>query len=147
VVEDRVLEGLPQRAPFLFIDKIIELDENQIHARKHLTGKEDFFSGHFPGMPIMPGVLLQEATFQAGALLMSQKAGSSDEEKVGVVTRVDKVKFKNFCKPGDTLDIKVQLLDSPEGAFYFKGRVLVNEKVMTSLQFAGTLVSPTQLQS
>ncbi|MDD4973548.1 MAG: 3-hydroxyacyl-ACP dehydratase FabZ [Bacteriovorax sp.] len=123
---------IPQRAPFLFVDKIINLDEKKISTSLHLTGEEDFFKGHFPGNPIMPGVLLQEALFQSGAALMAKKAGGG----LGVVTRVQNAKFKNMVRPGETLEMEVELVDSLSNASYMKGTTRVNGKVVLVLEFA-----------
>ncbi|MEE2742265.1 MAG: 3-hydroxyacyl-ACP dehydratase FabZ family protein [Bdellovibrionota bacterium] len=135
-MDQEVLDAIPQRPPFLFVDKIIERDKSQIWAQKKLEGSEDFFKGHFPGRPIMPGVLLQEAAFQAGALLM----GGSNKEQLGVVTRADKVKFRGFVGPQDVLDIKVEKTEELANAVYFKGRIFVKDKCVLSLNFACALV-------
>ena len=133
-----ILDRIPQRPPFLFLDRIIELGEDTIWAQKEVTGEEDFFKGHFPDNPIMPGVLLQEAAFQAGAFLM----GGQSNEQVGVVTRVDKVKFRGLVRPGETLDIKVEKTDALSNAVFFKGKLFVKEKCVLSLEFSCALVNP-----
>ncbi len=133
-----ILERLPQRPPFLFIDRVVEVGETTVWAQKELTGEEDFFKGHFPGNPIMPGVLLQEAAFQAGAFLMGGQSGG----KVGVVTRVDKVKFRGLVRPGEMLDIKVEKTDALSNAVFFKGKLFVKDKCVLSLEFSCALVSP-----
>ena len=120
---------IPQREPFLFIDKVIEKGENHIHVQKHLTGDEDFFRGHFPGNPIMPGVLMCEACFQAGAALLSGGEG------LGVVTRIRDTKFKGMVKPGDTLDIKVELEERLSNAVYCKGHIEVAGKKVVQIKF------------
>lgn len=135
MIDQDILDGLPQRPPFLFVDKIVERDEKRIHCRKTLTGKEDFFKGHFPGRPIMPGVLLQEAAFQAGSLLIKGKG-----EGLGVVSRVEKVKFKGLVSPPEVLNIKVELLDAISNAYYFKGQIYVSEKLVCSLHFTCNLI-------
>ena len=133
-----ILDRIPQRPPLLFLDRIIELGEDTIWAQKEVTGEEDFFKGHFPDNPIMPGVLLQEAAFQAGAFLM----GGQSKEQVGVVTRVDKVKFRGLVRPGETLDIKVEKTDALSNAVFFKGKLFVKEKCVLSLEFSCALVNP-----
>lgn len=132
-----ILDTLPQKPPFLFVDSIFEKSQDRIETSYLVTGNEDFFKGHFPGNPIMPGVLLQEACFQTGALLM---ASLSDGNGLGVVSRVQDVKFKNFVKPGDELRLKVELTENMANAFYFKAKIEVLGKIVCALSFTGTLV-------
>ena len=127
----------PQRPPFLFVDKIIDIKENIIQTELTLSGDEDFFKGHFPGNPIMPGVLLQEALFQSGAALMSGKSGAT----LGVVTRVQNAKFKNMVRPGDTLNMEVELLENISNASYMKGTIRVGGKVVLALEFTVASIS------
>jgi 3-hydroxyacyl-[acyl-carrier-protein] dehydratase len=127
-----ITELIPQRPPFLFVDKIIKIEENKIHTSLTLSGREDFFKGHFPGNPIMPGVLLQEALFQSGAALMSQREGGG----LGVVTRVQNAKFKNLVKPGDTLEMEVELMESLANASFMKGITRVAGKTVLVMEFA-----------
>lgn len=124
---------IPQREPFLFIDQITEYQTNKISTSLTLTGKEDFFAGHFPGNPIMPGVLLQEAVFQSGAALMGLM---SDKKGLGVVTRVTNAKFKNMARPGDTLLISVEIIEQLANASYMKGNIKVLNKTILSIEFA-----------
>ena len=123
---------IPQRFPFLFVDTITSLLENKISTKLTLTGDEDFFKGHFPGKPIMPGVLLQVALFQSGAALMANKV----EGGLGVLTRVQNAKFKTVVRPGDTLEMEVELTDSISNASYMKGTTRVNGKVVLAIEFA-----------
>ncbi len=141
-VDPIILENIPQREPFLFVDEINERQDNKIVTKLHLTGKEDFFKGHFPGNPIMPGVLLQEAVFQSGALLMGLRG--QVQSGLGVVSRVEQVKFKNFVKPGDTLEMEVTLDEEMANAFYMTGRTRVNGKLVMAIKFTGTVVGNTE---
>lgn len=126
---------IPQRPPFLFVDKITGLGEEKISTSLTLTGNEDFFKGHFPTKPIMPGVLLQEALFQSGAALMARKGAG-----LGVVTRVQNAKFKNMVFPGDTLEMEVELVESISNASYMKGLTKVNGKVVLVIEFAVAII-------
>ena len=99
-----------------------------------LSGEEDFFKGHFPGNPIMPGVLLQEALFQSGAAFMA--LSKKEEGGLGVVTRVQNAKFKNMVKPGDTLEMEVELTEAISNASYMKGTTKVDGKTVLVIEFA-----------
>lgn len=126
-----VTELIPQRPPFLFVDHIMERSEKKIKTTLQVTGLEDFFQGHFPGNPIMPGVLLQEALFQTGAALMSGREGAG----LGVVTRVQNAKFKNMVRPGDLLEMEVELVESLSNAHYMKGVTKVAGKTVLVIEF------------
>jgi 3-hydroxyacyl-[acyl-carrier-protein] dehydratase len=136
---EKIKEMIPHRDPFLFIDSIVELDADHIVAQKHIDGTEEFFRGHYPGNPILPGVIICESMLQAGALVMSEKMEHASG--VPVVTRVDNLKFKKMVKPGDTMCIEVNFLEQMSVAYYFKGKVKVNNKVCSSCDFVCTVAS------
>ncbi|MCK5884196.1 MAG: beta-hydroxyacyl-ACP dehydratase [Bacteriovoracaceae bacterium] len=136
MASQEVLDAIPQRPPFLFLDEILERGENSIICKKNVTGNEDFFKGHFPGNPIMPGVLLQETCFQAGAALMST-IGSGG---LGVVSKVEKAKFKGMVRPGDELMVFVSLAESLGNAYYFKGKITVLGKTVMAINFTCALL-------
>ena len=127
-----VTDLIPQRPPFLFVDKIIERSDTKIKTTLQVIGEEDFFKGHFPGNPIMPGVLLQEALFQTGAALMAGREGGG----LGVVTRVQNAKFKNMVRPGDLLEMEVELTESISNAHFMKGTTKVLGKTVLIIEFA-----------
>jgi len=135
-----ILDNIPQRDPFLFIEKIIERSENSITTSKLLTGEEDFFKGHFPGSPVFPGVLMCEAVFQTGALLMALKGESANSSRKALVTRIQGAKFKNMAKPGDELMITVDFVEMLANAAFMKGKITANNKTVMSIEFAATLV-------
>ncbi|MCO4753041.1 MAG: beta-hydroxyacyl-ACP dehydratase [Bacteriovoracaceae bacterium] len=133
------IERIPQKDPFLFIDELVERSEDSIHTRKLVKESEDYFKGHFPGNPIMPGVLICEACFQSGALLMSYK-DDGISGKTAVVSRIQSAKFKQMVKPGDMLDIKVELKELISPAAYMKAVASVDGKKALIIEFAVTLV-------
>ncbi len=126
-----VKDLIPQREPFLFVDKIIDKSQDKIVTSFMVTADLDFFKGHFPNNPIMPGVLLQEALFQTGACLMAGQQGAG----LGVVSKVNSAKFKSLVKPGDELVMEVQLTENLSNAYYFKGKTRVNGKVVCAVDF------------
>lgn len=137
---DEILKYIPQRPPFLFIERIVERSENSITTAKKLSPDEDFFKGHFPGNPVMPGVLLCEAAFQTGALLMSLKGESAQDKKVALVTRIQGAKFKNIARPHDELFITVELIEMLGPAAFMKGKIQALNKNIMTIEFACTLV-------
>ena len=137
---ETILKHIPQRDPFLFIESIVDQTENSITTMKHLTGKEDFFRGHFPDSPVFPGVLMCEAVFQTGALLMSLKGQSSNDSTTALVTRIQGAKFKNMAKPGDTLLITVDFVEMLANAAFMKGKIKAGDKTIMSIEFAATIV-------
>jgi 3-hydroxyacyl-[acyl-carrier-protein] dehydratase len=139
-MNEEILKRIPQREPFLYIEEILDKTEKTITTSKLITGEEDFFRGHFPGDPIMPGVLLCEATFQTGALLMSYIMEGGLEGKTAVVSRIQSAKFKSMVRPGDKLEIKVELKELISNAAYMKGKLLSNGKTALQIEFACTLV-------
>lgn len=128
---ETILSRIPQRPPFLFVDKIIDQSEKKIVTGLTLTGEEDFFKGHFPGNPIMPGVLIQEALFQSGALLM----GTSGAPGLGVVTKVSSARFKNMVRPGDVIEMEVELIENIANAYVFLGKTKVLGKTVAQVEF------------
>ena len=105
-----ILKILPHRYPFLLIDRVLELKRKErIVAIKNVTINEPFFNGHFPGLPIMPGVLIVEAIAQAGgALLLTEVEDRTD--KVMVFTGIERAKFRRPVSPGDQLRIEVEVM-------------------------------------
>ena len=107
---EKILSALPHRYPFLLVDRVVEVVKGQrIHAIKNVTFNEHFFQGHFPGKPVMPGVLQLEAMAQAGALLAYEGAPFDPSQKVIYLMSFDKVKFRRPVIPGDRLDLHVRI--------------------------------------
>lgn len=140
-----ILDNIPQREPFLFIEKVVDRSENSITTSKKLTGEEDFFRGHFPGSPVFPGVLMCESVFQTGALLMSLKGQSASGNKKALVTRIQNAKFKNMAKPGDELHITVDFVEMLANAAFMKGKISANGKTIMSIEFAATIVDGSEV--
>jgi 3-hydroxyacyl-[acyl-carrier-protein] dehydratase len=106
----KILSALPHRYPFLLVDRVVEVVKGErIHAYKSVTFNEHFFQGHFPGKPVMPGVLQLEAMAQAGALLAYEGAPFDPASKVIYLMSFDKVKFRRPVIPGDRLDLHIRV--------------------------------------
>lgn len=132
-----ICELIPHRDPFLWLDEVVEVTETKLHARKKVDPGLDVFRGHYPGQPILPGVLMCEASMQAGAVLIARLPGGTvGPGQVPVATRINNVKFKQMVRPGDTLDIHVELTERLANAFYLTAKVQVSGKTAVTLDFA-----------
>jgi 3-hydroxyacyl-[acyl-carrier-protein] dehydratase len=144
-----IYEAIPHRPPFLWVDTVISYDSKTIITEKFISPDLDVFKGHYPGYPLMPGVLLCEAVFQTGALFMAkmlQNSGQVTEagRKAPVLTRIKGAKFKREVKPGDTIKIHVTLDENIGNAWFFKGKVLVEDKTAVKVDF-GCALSQTSI--
>jgi 3-hydroxyacyl-[acyl-carrier-protein] dehydratase len=137
---DKLLQYIPQRPPFLMLDGIVDESQDSVTTYKQLTGEEDWFKGHFPGNPVMPGVLMSEACFQTGAYLMARRGEAAGAGKTAVVTRIQGAKFKNMARPGDKLIITVDFIEMMANAAFMKGKITVDNKTIMTIEFAAALV-------
>lgn len=140
--EDRINKAIPHRKPFLFADTVLSSDEKGIRTKRKILGDEYFFEGHYPSHPIMPGVLLLECVFQAGAIWISEHCQAQlNQGAMPVVTRVNNVKFRRMVKPNDELEICASLVEQKSGVFFMQGFVELSGKKIVSVDFACTLVA------
>lgn len=145
---DKALEEIkaliPHRDPFLLVDRIISLEEKTLVTEKTFSPEMDVYRGHYPESPITPGVLLSEAIFQSGALLIA-KIAAPDELKAGVpvLTRILGAKFKRGIYPGDTVQITVKLTERISTAWFLKGVLKCKGKTAVQIEFACTLAPPS----
>ena len=136
-----ILKVLPHRYPFLLVDRIVELSDDKIAAIKNVTINEPFFVGHFPGQPIMPGVLLIEGMAQtAGAFCIRAraKAGSGPPPLVYFMT-IDKAKFRKPVVPGDRVEYHVERTNQRRNIWWFKARGLVDGQCVCEAEFSALL--------
>jgi len=134
----KIMELLPHRYPFLLVDRILSVEPGKrIVGLKNVTINEPFFQGHFPGHPIMPGVLIIEAMAQVGGVyaLVSDEVG---EDKVTYFVGIDKAKFRRPVVPGDSLQLELELLGVRRGIYTFSGKGLVDGKVVAQAELKAT---------
>lgn len=118
---------LPHRYPFLLVDRIVEVDAGKrVKGYKNVTANEEFFNGHFPGLPVMPGVLQVEALAQTAAVLATSMEGFDPEKHVAYLMTLDEVKFRRPVEPGDRLDLEVEVVQSRRGIIKVQGRSSVD---------------------
>ncbi|MEM7542032.1 MAG: 3-hydroxyacyl-ACP dehydratase FabZ [Pseudomonadota bacterium] len=136
----RILETMPHRYPFLLIDRILDCTPfESITAIKNVTINEPFFQGHFPGRPVMPGVLILESMAQSTGMLAfysNQVTGGS--ESVYYLVGVDKARFKKPVEPGDQLVVKSQLLRKIKGIYRFSASATVADEIVATAEFMTT---------
>ncbi|MBM9614976.1 3-hydroxyacyl-ACP dehydratase FabZ [Desulfobulbus rhabdoformis] len=125
----QIMEILPHRYPFLLVDRIVELDQGKtITGIKNVTINEPFFQGHFPGEPVMPGVLILEAMAQVGGIL----ACLTDEAMIGRLVYfagLDKARFRRVVRPGDQLVLKLEMLKQKGKVIKMAGKAYVDDQV------------------
>jgi len=138
VSAQEILAILPHRFPFLLVDRVREIAEDRIVAIKNVSWNEPFFQGHFPGMPIMPGVLQVEAMAQAGAILAVRTGDFDPVRQVVFFMAIDNVKFRKPVTPGDQLVIEVVPLRRGR-IWKMKGEIRVDGQLVSQAEFLATM--------
>ena len=127
---NQVMELLPHRYPFLLIDRVIEVEQGRnLTALKNVTINEPFFGGHFPGYPVMPGVLVLEAMAQATGLLAFSEMGPEHRSKLYMLVGIDKARFRGQVVPGDQLVLKIALKRKMRGIGIYQCAALVDGEI------------------
>ena len=135
-----ILKIMPHRYPFLLIDKIIDLEPGKIvKAVKNITISEPFYNGHFPGDPIMPGVLILESMAQAGGFLLLHSI-DNPQKKLVYFTAVNNARFKKIVIPGDQLILEVKLIKFKLGTCKIAGEAYVNNELVANSELMATVV-------
>ncbi|MFP4673702.1 MAG: 3-hydroxyacyl-ACP dehydratase FabZ family protein [Opitutales bacterium] len=137
---DEIYRTIPHRPPFLFIDEIVELREDGATCKRTVREDEPQFEGHYPGNPIMPGVLLCECCFQTGAVYLARRLREEERSLQGrtpILSRIRDARFKQMVKPGETLTIEVAMKETLGKFHFLKGKVLKESgKPALTIEFA-----------
>lgn len=140
-IED-IMKMLPHRYPFLLVDRLeVEVPGEKGVGIKNVTMNEEFFQGHFPGNPVMPGVLQIEAMAQtAGAIVRAAEENYAETSKSVLFMSIDGVKFRKPVKPGDQLRMHVEKIKERRNIFVFKGQSMVDGQVVSEAEFTAMIV-------
>jgi beta-hydroxyacyl-ACP dehydratase FabZ len=137
-----ILNYIPHRYPFLLVDRIIEIHGSEkIVGIKNVSFNENFFQGHFPNRPVMPGVLICEAMAQVGAIFAHNARGGRDDNKVFVLTGLDNVKFKRPVEPGDQLRMELTILKRRGSFWKMQGVATVDGKLVAQAEISAMEVA------
>jgi len=137
---EQIEKLLPHRYPFLLVDRVLELKPGEsILALKNVTYNEPFFTGHFPGLKLMPGVLIIEALAQAGGILLYHSL-PDPESVVMVLSKVEEAKFRKPVVPGDQMKLSVQMLRQKAGFYYFSAQATVEGEVVVEGRLTAGLI-------
>lgn len=135
-----IFDAIPHRYPFLLVDRVVEIDpEKRIVALKNVTFNEPFFPGHFPGTPVMPGVLIVEAMAQTGAVLMLHDMQDRDRSLV-LFTGIDRARFRRTVVPGDQLTLTLEVVKRRSRTCKMKGRAEVDGQLAAEAEIMSALV-------
>ncbi|HVH48618.1 MAG TPA: 3-hydroxyacyl-ACP dehydratase FabZ [Sphingomicrobium sp.] len=139
----RVMAAMPHRYPMLLVDRVESLDpEKGIVAIKAVTMNEEFFQGHFPGRPIMPGVLIVEALAQAAGVLAVEAFGLAGSGKLVYFMAIEGAKFRQPVEPGVLMRLEVEFIQKRSSVCKFAGRALVEGKLAAEAQFTAMIADP-----
>jgi 3-hydroxyacyl-[acyl-carrier-protein] dehydratase len=143
----KILGMIPHRYPILLIDRVLEYEEGKsLVAIKNVTYNEAFFQGHFPGLKVMPGVLLVEAVAQAGGILLYLSI-PDPEKKLVFLSKIDKAKFRKPVVPGDQVRLEVEILKMKSKFCHVRGRALVDGDVVVEGEVMASLMDIEDLNA
>ena len=135
---NEIMKLLPHRYPFLLVDRVTEIDPGKkIVGLKNVTINEPFFPGHFPGHPVMPGVLIIEAMAQTAAILV-YSSSADNKDKITYFVGIDNTKFRKPVVPGDQLRFEIELTGCRRGIYTFSGKAYVEGKLVTESELRAT---------
>jgi len=129
---------IPHRSPMLLVDRVVSVEGDTIVCEKTYRADEFFLQGHYPGHPIVPGVILCETALQSGAILLAKRG--MEDNGVPVVTRMDGIRLKRMVRPGETVTVTATIDETVSTAFYLSARIQVGSQNVARLTFACTMV-------
>ena len=135
------LDRLPHRYPFLMVDKVIEISQHEITAIKNVTANEPHMQGHFPGNPIMPGVMILESLLQTGGLLAGYSTAIPIGDCTVAVVTIESVKFRKRVIPGEQLILSVSVLTQTHKLWKFSGQAHVGDDLVTEACWSGMIIN------
>jgi 3-hydroxyacyl-[acyl-carrier-protein] dehydratase len=141
--KDLVLQSIPHRPPFLFVDEVLELTDEKIVTKRVIRAEEPQFEGHYPGNPIMPGVLLCESVFQTAAIYLVKKLegeGTDASQKTPILARITDAKFKNMVVPGDEVTIEATYKETMGKFHFMTGKVIKDGRPALTIGYALALI-------
>lgn len=137
---DDIKKLIPHRYPFLLVDRVLEVEEDRILSLKNVSVNEEFFNGHFPDRPMMPGVLQVEAMAQSGCIMLMYGQVDNVEESLIVFTGINKAKFRKSVVPGDQLKMEVKLVNQRRNFITMEGVATVDDEVVCELEASAAIV-------
>jgi len=143
-----IYAAIPHREPFLFVDKVLERNDEKIVTERTFTEDEYFFAGHYPGSPIVPGVILCEAAMQSGAILLAEKLQKVEtvdgeavvKKKLPVVVKMTDIRFRQVVRPGDTVRMTAELEFHTSMAYQMKASIMLGDLLAANLKFVVMVV-------
>lgn len=137
---EAILDCIPHRYPFLLVDRILSYEVGKnLKALKNVSVNEPYFNGHFPGNPVMPGVLLIESLAQAGAILAYYTTQTSPKESIFYLASLDNVKFKQIVKPGDQLMLNISIMNQKRSFWKIFGEAFVDDQLVCSVEILSAM--------
>jgi len=142
---EQIMRMIPHRPPFLFIDRVENVELSQrATGIKNVTTNEPFFAGHFPGRPIMPGVLIVEAMAQTAAVLVVKTLDLIDEGRLVYFMTVDRTRFRAPVVPGDRIYLNIEVMRHKGKVWRFTGKAMVDDKLVAEAEFSAMIVDPEE---
>ena len=137
----QIMERIPHRYPFLLIDRVVSIEDRKMVAIKNVTFNEPFFNGHFPGFPIMPGVLIVEAMAQAGGLLAMHLQGEALGDRKVLFMTIDNARFRQPVVPGDQLRFEIEIEQRRGTIWRVFGKAFVGDKLAADAQLQAMITA------